>query len=216
MRFGFIAHTVVHYSGQEGRMWAVSNAMERSALSERRNTMNWSIKELARILLVVAVLSGATLFGSSNVWAQEKGSTFAEQIQGTWVLVSIYNEQDGKKVDVFGPNPRGLMILTPDGHFEEIMMRASLPKFASGNRTKGTVEENQAVVQGSFVSFGTYTVASDKEQTVIKHIEGGTFPNFDGQDQKRFCAVIGDELRVTNPTPTTGSGTNFLVWKRAK
>ena len=53
--------------------------------------MNWSIKEVAMVLLVVAVLSGGTLSGASDVWAQEKGSTLAQQIQGSWILVSIYN-----------------------------------------------------------------------------------------------------------------------------
>jgi hypothetical protein len=54
--------------------------MNRSELSERRNIMKWSIKEVARVLLVVAILVGGTLSGASGVWAQEKGSTFAQQI----------------------------------------------------------------------------------------------------------------------------------------
>ncbi len=177
--------------------------------------MNRSIKEVARVLLVVAVLSGGVLSGASDVGAQEKGSTLAQQIQGTWILVSIYNEQDGKKIEPLGPNPRGFAIYTPDGRFSSILMRASLPKFASNNRIKGTVKENQAVIQGSLASFGRYTVASDKEQTVNLHIEGSTFPNWDGQDHKRVMTVIGDELRVTNPASTIG-GTNYLVYKRAK
>lgn len=177
--------------------------------------MNWSIKEVARVLLVVAVLSGGTLSGASDVWAQEKGSTLAQQIQGSWTLVSIYNEQDGKKIDMYGPNPRGFMILTPDGRFSMILMRASLPKFAANNRMKGTAEENQAVVQGSHADFGSYAVAGEKEQTVNLHMEASTFPNWDGQDQKRVMIVKGDEMRVTNPFSTLG-GTNYVVWKRAK
>ncbi len=42
-----------------------------------RNTMKWSVKEVARVVLVVAVLSGGTLCGVSNVWAQEKGASSA-------------------------------------------------------------------------------------------------------------------------------------------
>jgi hypothetical protein len=174
-----------------------------------------SIKEVAGVLLVVTVLLGGTLFGSSGVWAQEKGSNLAKQIQGAWTLVSIYNEQDGKKTEVFGPNPRGSMILTPNGRFSIIMMRASLPKFASNNRMTGAAEENQAVTQGSFADFGTYKVVSEKEKAVNFHIEGCTFPNWDGQDQKRFVTVTADELKLTVPITTIG-GTNYLVWKRAK
>ena len=177
--------------------------------------MNWTIKAVARVLLVVAVLSGGTLPGASSVWAQEKGSTLAQQIQGSWVLVSIYNEQDGKKIEPFGSKPRGSLILTPDGRFSMILMRASLPKFASNNRMQGSAEENQAVVQGSLAFYGTYAVASEKDQTVIMRIEGNTFPNSDGQEQKRAMTVKGDELRVTNPTTTIG-GVAYAIWKRAK
>jgi hypothetical protein len=177
--------------------------------------MNRSIWKVARVLLVVAVLSGGMLSGAAAVQAQEKGSTLAQQIQGSWILVSFYNEQDGKKIDMYGSNPRGSMILTPDGRFSSITMRASLPKFAANNRMKGTPEENQAVVQGSHAYYGSYAVASEKEQTVNLRIEGSTLPNWDGQDQKRVMTVKGDELRVINPFSSLG-GTNYIVWKRAK
>jgi hypothetical protein len=184
-------------------------------LSERRNTMKWSLKEAASVLLVVAVLVVGSWSGTSRVWAQE-GTGLAQQIQGSWNLVSIYNEQDGKKTDVFGPNPRGSLILTSDGRFSWILMRASLPKFASNNRMKGTVEENQAIVQGAIAFFGTYTVGSDKEQTANLHIEGSTFSNWDGQDQKRVMTVKGDELKLVNSAPSIGGGINYNIWRRAK
>jgi hypothetical protein len=183
--------------------------------SDRRNKMNWPIKKLARVLLVVAVLSSGTLSGASDVWAQEKASTLAQQIQGNWILASIYNEQDGKKTEPFGPQPRGFAILTPDGRFSIILMRDSLPKFAVNNRMKGTAKENQAVVQGSFAEYGTYVVASEKEHLVILRIEGCTFPNWDGTDQKRLMTVSGDELKIAVPTASVG-GRNYLVFKRAK
>ena len=176
--------------------------------------MKRSVKEVASVLLVVAVLTVGILSGASNVLAAEKGAGLA---QGSWILVELYNEEDGKRTDPFGPNPRGSMLLTPDGRFSMILMRASLPKFASNVRTKGTVEENQTVVQGSVAAFGTYTVTGDKEQTLNLHMEGSTFPNWDGQDQKRPMTVIGGELKVINHAPSGGgSGKNTQVWKRAK
>jgi hypothetical protein len=106
------------------------------------------VKVLVNALLFVSILSVGTLSGTT-VWAKEKGGTLKKQIQGSWTLLSIYNELDGKKTDVFGSNPKGSMILTPDGRFSIIIVKADLPKFASKNRVKGTTEENQAVVQGS-------------------------------------------------------------------
>ena len=173
------------------------------------------VKGLVVAVQFLAILTVGVMFGSSDVWSQEKDGTLGKQIQGNWTLVSIYNELEGKKTDVFGANPRGLMILTPEGRFSLIIMKASLPKFAANNRVKGTAEENQAVVEGSIGYFGSYQVTDDKEQKVGMKIEGSTFPNYDGQDQIRIMTITGDEMKVTNPTAGVG-GTNYLVWKRAK
>jgi len=171
--------------------------------------------KLIGMLLFVALVS-FFVTGPTNAWARKKGSSLEQQIQGTWKLVSIYNEQDGKKIDVFGPNPRGVTIYTPDGHFSQMLMNASLPKFASNNRTKGTPEEYQAVGQGVISYFGSYKVTNAKENMVSMHIEGSTFPNWDGVDQKRIITFSGDEMNVINPTPAIGGGTNYVVWKRVK
>ncbi len=177
--------------------------------------MNRSIKNRAGVMLVVAVLSGGMLSGVSDVWAKEKAGTLAKQIQGSWMLVSMYVEQDGKKIEPFGSQPRGSMILTPDGRFSIIFMKESLPKFAANSRMKGTAEENQAVVQGSLAFYGSYAVASEKEQTVNLNIEGSTFPNWDRENQKRVMTVKGDEMSVTNPASAIGGVTHFTV-KRTK
>ena len=81
-------------------------------------------------------------------------------------------EKDGEKIDAFGANPRGSMILTPNGRFSVIMMNASLPKFAANNRVKGTTEENQAVAQGSLAYFGSYKITSAKEHMVTLTLRG--------------------------------------------
>ena len=165
-------------------------------------------KKVVMALLLFAVLSIGAISGAL---AQE----LAKQIQGSWALVSNINEQDGKKTEVFGPNPRGFVVFTPEGRFSMIMMRASLPKFAANNRLKGTAKENQAILQGSFAAFGTYKVVSEKENKLIMHYEAATFPNWDGQDLPRTMIVSGDEMKHVNPTAAVG-GTNYLIWKRVR
>jgi Lipocalin-like domain len=182
----------------------------------RRNIMNWSIRNVGIALLVVAVLSGGMWSGASAVWAKEKAGTLAKQVQGSWILVSVYVEQDGKKIEPFGSQPRGVVTITPDGRWSYILLKASLPKFAADNRMKGTPEENQAIVQGSLAAYGTYTVVNEKEHAVKYHIEGSTFPNWDGQDQKRTWNVKGDELSITNPVTSVGGGVAYLIFKRVK
>jgi len=121
----------------------------------------------------------------------------------------------GNKIEVFGPHPKGSMILASDGHFSVVITRGDVAPFASNNRMKGTPEENTAAVQGGIGYFGTYGV-SEGDKTLHLHVESCTFPNWNGADQKRIVEVSGDELRVVNPTPSIGTGTAQVLWKRAK
>jgi len=134
---------------------------------------------------------------------------------GTWTLVSITLEQDGKKTDFYGPNPQGQETYEANGHVLVIITRSDLPKFASNNREAGTPEENKAVVQGSLAYFGTYSV-SETDKTITTHIVSCTFPNWNGIDRKTSFNISGDELSTTNSTTTTGTGAAHLVWKRAQ
>jgi Lipocalin-like domain len=182
---------------------------------KRRKAMNKFFKKVAGVVLIGAVLSGAALSGVAAVWAKEKADALAKQVPGSWTLVSVSVEQDGKKMEPFGSQPKGFLIFTREGRFLEILLRPNLPKFAANNRMKGTPEENQAIVQGSLAFYGTYKVVSEKEHAGIMHVEGGTFPNWEGEDQKRVWTIKGDELSVTNPTASAG-GTASVIWKRAK
>ena len=121
----------------------------------------------------------------------------AKELVGTWTLVSITLEQNGKKTDFYGPNPQGQVTYAPNGRVSLIIARSDLPQFASKNRKAGTPEENKAVVQGSIAYFGTYSV-SETDKTITTHIESSTFPNWIGTDQKRFFTLSGDELKWTS------------------
>jgi hypothetical protein len=139
----------------------------------------------------------------------------AKDVGGVWTLVSITLEQDGKKSHPFGPNPTGILILDANGHYSGLVRRSELPKYASNNRMMGTPKENEAIVQGSLATFGTYSI-NPADNSIIFHIEKSTYPNWDGTEQKRSFTLTGDELRYVNTTPTIGAGKAEIVWKRAK
>ena len=143
------------------------------------------------------VLAGMTLLGTSAL-AQQKPGKLGQQLLGTWLLVSQYVEVDGKKIERFGSNPKGIYILERNGRFALIIQRPGIPKFASNNAMTGTAEENKAVVQGSIASFGTYKV-DEKESIINSHVDGATYPNWDGEDQKRVIKLSSDELRISLP-----------------
>jgi len=163
--------------------------------------------------VILALIAPALILGQTKV--QKSAPKTANQIVGTWKAVAITLDQNGKKTDLYGPNPKGITIFTPDGYFARVITRSALPKFASNNRETGTPEENKAVVGGSVALFGTYTCnAADK--TCMWNVESSTFPNWIGAVQKRIFVVNGDEMRETNPTASTGSGQSLNVWKRVR
>lgn len=166
---------------------------------------------MSRRILITVVLC---LFVAVPVFAQHKASSSAEQLIGYWTLVSVTNEKDGKITETFGPNPKGLFIFDRSGRYVVLQFKADIPKFASNSRDKGTPEENRAVVQGSSVHFGTYTV-NEKEGSFTVRPEAATFPNWVGIDQKRSFSISDDVLMITNPSGSTG-GTSRLVLKRAR
>jgi hypothetical protein len=155
---------------------------------------------------------GLTLL-PAGVTAQQK--SLKEQLVGTWIQVSAVNTAaNGTKSDLFGPNPKGIMIFETNGRYAQIGMRPDLPKFGTNNRAMGTADENKAVVQGSIAYFGTYSVnETDKSFTV--QVEGSTFPNWTGTAQKRPFSISGDELTFTTAVASVG-GTNEVKWRRAK
>ena len=159
------------------------------------------------------VLLAAIMLVAISAAAQQ--SPTATQLVGTWKLVSITLDQDGKKTDLYGPNPQGVTIFDGNGHFARMAIQSNLTKFASNNRQAGTPEENKAVVQGSIAYSGTYTWnAADKGCTF--HVEASTFPNWVGADQRRLFNFAGDELWETNPSASVGTGKTLNVWKRVQ
>jgi hypothetical protein len=129
----------------------------------------------------------------------------AKDLVGAWTLTSA---------DAFGPAPKGSIIFEANGRFSAMLMRADLPKYTSNNRTQGTPAEYKATVDGSLAFFGTYSVSGTD---LNLHIEGSTFPNWTGTDQKRTnLAVTGDEFKYVQPAPSGGGPAAPVVWKRVK
>lgn len=131
-----------------------------------------------------------------------------QSVAGTYSLVTARS---------YGKDPRGTLMLGADGRYAAVLMRATLPKFVSGNRTKNTAEETKAVVNGSLAHYGTYTI-DDDGKTLTMHIESSTFPNFDGTTQKRSLKVSGDLLTYTVPISSASGrpGDRGVVWRRVK
>ena len=137
----------------------------------------------------------------------------AKDLVGTWALVSVVAERDGRKFDSYGPNAKGLLVFDANGRYSMILIAAGLPHFAAGIRSSGTADENKAVVAGSIAHFGTYVV-DETDKTFTFQIDRATFPNWEGKHSKRSFVIIGDELAFKEQHASSG-GAATTTFKRA-
>jgi Lipocalin-like domain len=166
-----------------------------------------SMKISARVMAATSIATFA-LAVSTGASAQVD-----KNLVGTWTVVSVTYEQDGKKIEPYGPNVKGTQIYDANGRIATIVMRPDLPKVASNNRMTATAEESQKIVHGSIAYFGTYTT-NEADHSVTVQIEGATLPNWMGTSQKRTYTISGDQLTISNPTGS-GAGAATVVLKRA-
>lgn len=143
----------------------------------------------------------------------DKRPSLNEQLVGTWTLVSWEQRKtDGTRVLRYGEKPVGVAFFDAGGRYIIAVMRSDRTNYASGALWQGTAEENKATADGTITYFGTYSV-SDADSSIAIHIEGSSFPNWNGADQKRMVTIAGDELTLTVRPPT--GETVDVIWKRA-
>jgi Lipocalin-like domain len=156
------------------------------------------------------LLFGLTLLPARAV-SEEK--SLGERLVGTWKIVSVNNTRpDGSIKQIFGPNPKGIAVFDARGNTVIVLMSSDRPKFAANNRDLGTADEYRATVQGTHAYFGSYSVI-EKENTLIFHVEGNTFPNQEGIDTKRLISIDGDKFTWITPNPSVG-GKSEAIWER--
>ena len=122
-------------------------------------------------------------------------SATAKDLLGAWRLESwsfVYD--DGRPVEYpLGPDAKGLILYTADGHVSATLMR-----------TSGAAE--------SFAYAGRYDV---RDGAAFHSIEVATNPTLIGITSTRYIALDGDRLTLSGPDFSTGSGrTQKIVWQR--
>jgi hypothetical protein len=165
------------------------------------NTMNRVVALSAMALGVCITFPGAAL------------AQTAKDLVGTWAMASnVSIRPDGGKSDIFGPKGTGTAIFGSNGRFAIVNINPDTPKFAAGNRSQGTPDENKAAVLGGIALYGTYSVAN---KAIAFKVEGSTYPNWTGTEQKRTVkSFTKDEF--TWSLPASIGGTAEVTWKRLK
>jgi hypothetical protein len=161
-----------------------------------------------RRLACAALLAGALL-----------PSAFAaadDALVGTWTLVRVDNVMpDGTRVQLYGPEPQGLLMFDAQGRYSLQILRQGRARFAAADKAKGTAEEYAQAVQGSNAHFGRYAIDQGTHLLTF-HIDHASFPNWEGTQQARRFELDGDTLVYRVPTPTTGDrAVGEVQWRRA-
>jgi hypothetical protein len=166
------------------------------------------------ILTISALTALGLAFLSGGAVSQQ--NSLKDQIIGTWALVSNDNvAPDGTKRQIFGANPKGILIFEANGRYAQIFVRPGRPNFKANNRLQGTPEEIKAAYEGALVHFGTWSV-TEADKTIVVHTEGALYPNQEGTEgQRTIVNLTADELKLANPASGAG-GTTEAVFRRAK
>jgi hypothetical protein len=144
----------------------------------------------------------------------DRQSSLKEQLVGVWSLVSWeQRKNDGTTIQRYGANPTGIAVFDAEGRYIISVMRSDRANYASNNLWAGTAEENKVTAAGTITYFGTYA-PGDAESSIMIHIEGSSFPNWNGTDQKRLVAIAGSRLTLTVNLPN-GEHVD-VIWERAR
>jgi len=166
-----------------------------------------------KLLSVLGTCIAATL-GLSLHSATGQQPSLKEGLVGTWTVISWeQTKKDGTTLRQFGANPTGMAVFDAGGRYIITVMRSDRANFTSNALWQGTAEENKEIANGTQTYFGTYAV-NEPDRSIAIHVEGSTFPNWNGADQKRFVTITGDQLTLTIRPPS--GETVDVIWKRAK
>lgn len=167
----------------------------------------------ASLLFVGLTLTVACL---GAVWQEDSASGFRARIVGTWELVSTLEYMtDGSKrpYQEVGPNGKGFLIYTADGHMCAAGMNPDRPAWHDLN--KPTDAEKMRAMEGFFGYCGRYEI-DIANHTIYHYPEVALDPNLVGTKQKRPYKFDGEILTFSDKDATPGVERYSISWKKMK
>jgi hypothetical protein len=159
---------------------------------------------------VVSAFLLATLLASSVATAAEN-SSMSSPLAGTWTLKSAYDlHKDGSKTFGFGPQPRGILIVGPQGEYSLQVFRSDEP--TSGVDEHGMRKEFKADELAS-THFG-HVMLDTQKHTVTFRIDLSYIQRWNGTVQVRPYVMTGDELSYQVPPQPGSDSVAVSVWQR--
>lgn len=160
---------------------------------------------------LLALLVTACSLWTSSALADPTNAPLS--LAGTWTLVAAdVQHPDGSVARDFGAKPTGLLLIDSQGRYSLQIFKSERPQFADSDKAKGTDAEYKAAVMGSSTHFGTITVDS-ASSTLVFHVQGASFPNWEGQQQSRHYTFKDNVLSYRVAARPNGD-VPISVWRR--
>jgi hypothetical protein len=131
---------------------------------------------------------------------------------GSWRLISFQVKvvgEEGEPKDIFGPNPIGRIIFSPEHRVVVFISRA--------DRRPPTNEPEGAALLASMTAYtGKFRLEGDK---FITNVDGAWNEFYKGTEQVRYFELVGDKLNLRTPEQQSGiligkRTVATLVWQR--
>lgn len=156
----------------------------------------------------------AVLMTSCTVLQPASTDDAAKQLVGTWKLTGwVVQVIGGDRAEPYGPNPKGRLVVTPEGHWIVILTGAN-------RRPAKTLEEKAALLDSSLAYSGKYTIEGDRIMTRVDMSSNEIYTGAN-QNRTRFFKVEGDKLTLRTPeiasaVPPGKRVVGTLTWERER
>ena len=135
-------------------------------------------------------------------------------LAGTWTLTAadrLY--PDGKRTRDYGEHPEGRLIIDAQGRYSLQIFNGERLRVASGDKATATPPELASAVLGCSTHYGTVAV-DPAAHVLVFRIEGASFANWEGTEQRRKYVLTGDSLSYQVPTPRADGAVPISEWRR--
>jgi hypothetical protein len=172
-------------------------------------------KSIAALALALGLFSSRLDHAQSAAASDGMMAKQTVSLTGVWSLVRCDNVYpDGRRVELYGPDPQGQWIIDATGNYSMMIVRAMRGTFAAGDKSKGTPDEYRAAALDFNAHFGHLSVEGMKLHV---HIDRASFPNWDGRDSTTSFTINNNELTYIVNAPSSGAAEGAkgeVVWRR--
>jgi hypothetical protein len=140
----------------------------------------------------------------------------AQSFVGAWKIQWFgFIKSNGQTKYPFGEHPVGVAMYDAKGRMSTQITLGNIPPFLSEERDGASDEEVRTAYEGFIGYYGTYEV-DDRQQLVIFHIGGSSFPNWVGKTLKRHYQIEGGRLTLTTELKSVEGTPAILIqeWEK--